>query len=187
MYIWFKTNKLTVSYQYMSALCYREIHLLRFISCYCTLMYTRERRCYIIGNVLRPRQDCEDGKGQQSETEPTKGRGTAGGGRFQCVPGNPGGGQEGGRHRDKAGDGVTGGHGNTLPAAGEQVVSGLEDVGDTPKGKGDAVPDGLHPGDGPPSLQERRRPGSSAQLGPLHGPGLSAERPSNRAQEIPGQ
>ena len=67
------------------------------------------------------------------------------------------------------------------------MVSGLEDVGDDPKGKGDTVPDGLHHGDGLLSFQERRSPGPSAQLGPLHGPGLSAERPPDGAQEIPGR
>ena len=68
---------------------------------------------------------------------------------------------------------------------GEQVVSESEDVGDAPKGKGGAVPDGLHPGDGPPSFQERCSQGPSAQLGPLPGPGLSSERPPDGAQEIP--
>ena len=53
----------------------------------------------------------------------------------------------------------------------------MEDVGDDPKGKEGAVPDRLHPGDGPPSLQERRSPGPSAQLGPLHVPGLYIKRP----------
>ena len=50
-----------------------------------------------------------------------------------------------------------------------------------------AVPDGLHPGDGPPSLQECCCPGPLAQLGPLHGPRLPAERPPDGAQEIPGR
>ena len=64
----------------------------------------------------------------------------------------------------------------------------MEDMGGAPKGKVCAVPDGLHPGDGPPSFQERRSPGPSAQLGPLHGPELSAERPPpDGAQEIPGR
>ena len=67
------------------------------------------------------------------------------------------------------------------------MVLGSEDVGDDPKGKGGAVPDGLHPGDGPPSFQGRRSPGPLAQLGPLHGPGLSAEHPPDGAQEIPGR
>ena len=38
-----------------------------------------------------------------------------------------------------------------------------------------------------PSLQERRSLGPSAQLGPLHGPGLSAKRPPDGAQEILGR
>ena len=36
----FTIYKTTMSYQYMSALWYCKIHLLRFISCYCTLIYT---------------------------------------------------------------------------------------------------------------------------------------------------
>ena len=66
-------------------------------------------------------------------------------------------------------------------------MSVLEDVGDDPKGKGGVVPDGLHPGDGQPSFQERRSPGPSAKLGPLYGPGLSAECPPYGAQEMPGR
>ena len=38
-----------------------------------------------------------------------------------------------------------------------------------------------------PSFQESRSPGPLAQLGPLHGPGLPAGRPPDRAQEIPGR
>ena len=56
------------------------------------------------------------------------------------------------------------------------MVSGPVDVGNAQEGKGGAVPDGLHTGYGPPSLQECRRPGPLEQLGPLHGPGLSTER-----------
>ena len=67
------------------------------------------------------------------------------------------------------------------------MVSVLADVGDASEWKGNAVPDGLHPGDGPPSLWECRYPGPSAQLRPLHGPGLPAERPPDRAQEVPGR
>ena len=40
MSIRFKTYKVTVSYKYMSPSCYRQIHLLRFTSCYCTFIYT---------------------------------------------------------------------------------------------------------------------------------------------------
>ena len=68
------------------------------------------------------------------------------------------------RHRNNASNRGTRVNGKTLPAAGEQVVSGSEDVGGASKRKGGAVPDGLHPGDGPPSFQERRRLGPSAQL-----------------------
>ena len=66
-------------------------------------------------------------------------------------------------------------------------MSGSEDVGDDSKRKGGAVLDVLHPGDGTPSFQECCRPGPSAQLGPLHGPGLPDERPPDGAQVIPGQ
>ena len=37
-------------------------------------------------------------------------------------------------------------------------------------GEGGAVPDGLHPGDGPSSFQEHFRPGPLAQLGSLLDP-----------------
>ena len=114
--------------------------------------------------------------------ELAKESGTAGGGRLQCRFGNTRRGQEGGGHRNVAGNVGTGRHGKTLPSKGEEVVSGPEDVGDAPKGEGGEVLDGIHPGDGHPSLQERRRPGPSAQLGPLHGPGMSAERPPDGTQ-----
>ena len=54
-----------------------------------------------------------------------------------------------------------------------------------PKGKGGVVPDRLNPGDGPPSLQECLRPGSSAQLRPLHGAGLPANHLPDGAQAVP--
>ena len=57
-------------------------------------------------------------------------------------------------------------------------------MGDASERKGGAVTDGLHPGDGPPSLWECIRPGTSAQLGPLYGPGLPAKRLPNGAQEV---
>ena len=38
--------------------------------------------------------------------------------------------------------------------------------------------------DGPPSLRECLCPGTSEQLGPLHGPGLPAKRPPNGTQEV---
>ena len=67
------------------------------------------------------------------------------------------------------------------------MVSGPADVGNAQEGKVGAVLDGLHPGDGPPSLQECHRPGPSAQLGPLHGPGLSAKRTPDGDEAIPGR
>ena len=39
MSIEFTTYKVTVIYQYMSALCYRKIKLIGFIHSYCTLIY----------------------------------------------------------------------------------------------------------------------------------------------------
>ena len=39
--------------------------------------------------------------------------------------------------------------------------------------------------DGPPSLRECLRPGPSAQLRPLHGSGLPANRLPDKTQEIP--
>ena len=53
--------------------------------------------------------------------------------------------------------------------------------------KGGAVPDGLHPGDGPPFLQECRRPGPPQQLGPLYVPGLPVKRLPDGAQEVSGR
>ena len=38
-FIKFTTYKVTVSYQYMSSVCYREIHLLRFMCSCCNLIY----------------------------------------------------------------------------------------------------------------------------------------------------
>ena len=67
------------------------------------------------------------------------------------------------------------------------MVLGPADVGNAQEGKVGAVPDGLHPGDGPPSLQECHRPGPSAELGPLHGPGLSAKCTPDGDEAIPGR
>ena len=39
MSIWFTRYEVMVSYQYISSSCYRKIHPLRLISCYCTLVY----------------------------------------------------------------------------------------------------------------------------------------------------
>ena len=60
-------------------------------------------------------------------------------------------------------------------------------MGNAQEGKGGAVPDGSHPGDGPLSLQECHRLGPSAQLGPLHGPGLSAKRTPDGDEALPGR
>ena len=62
---------------------------------------------------------------------------------------------------------------------------GRDDVDHAPKAKGGAVPDIVYPEDGPPSLWECLRPGSSAQLRPLHGAGLPAKRLSDGAQAVP--
>ena len=64
---------------------------------------------------------------------------------------------------------------------------GPEDVGDAPKVEGGEVPDGLHHGDGQPYLQERRSPGTSEELGPLHGPVLSDKLPPDGTQAILGR
>ena len=136
------------------------------------------------GVLPRPRLHLGDGEGRRSALEPTQGSGAAGGGGLQRETCNTGGGQESGRHRYDAGNGGTRGHGETLPAAGEQVVSVSEEVGDASKMKGGAVPDGLHPGDGPPSFQVRHSPGPLAQLGPLHGPGLPTEFPPEGEQAV---
>ena len=65
-----------------------------------------------------------------------------------------------------------------------KVVSGSADMADASERKGGAVPDGLHPGDGPPSLREFRCPGPLAQLVPLYGPGLPAKHLPDGAQEV---
>ena len=67
------------------------------------------------------------------------------------------------------------------------MVSGPADVGNAQEGKVGAFLDGLHPGDRSPSLQECHRPGPSAQLGPLHCPGLSAKRTPDGDEAIPGR
>ena len=41
MSIRFTIHRVTVSYQYMSSLCYCEIHLLRFVFCYHTSIYNK--------------------------------------------------------------------------------------------------------------------------------------------------
>ena len=41
MYIWLTIHIATMIYQYMSYLCYGNIHLLRFISFNCTLLYNK--------------------------------------------------------------------------------------------------------------------------------------------------
>ena len=91
---------------------------LKFLTVEHTRVRTRDGGAAVVhrGSVPRPQQHCDNGEGHRSNTEPTKGSGTAGGGRFQCGPGNTGGGQEGGRHCDDAGDRGTGGNGETLPA-----------------------------------------------------------------------
>ena len=45
----FTISKITVSYQYIFALCYREINLLRFISCYCT--FINKKDVYLLGFI----------------------------------------------------------------------------------------------------------------------------------------
>ena len=56
MSIQFTISKVTLSYQYIYiyiyALCYREMHLLEFIGCYCTFIYTKYviQLCFIINH-----------------------------------------------------------------------------------------------------------------------------------------
>ena len=52
MYILFTTYKVTASYQYMSALCYRGIHLLMFICSDCAFIYKKYviLLCFIINH-----------------------------------------------------------------------------------------------------------------------------------------
>ena len=64
------------------------------------------------------------------------------------------------------------------------MVSGSADVGYALEHKVGAVPDGLHSGDGPPSLWECCRPGPSSKLGPLYGTGLPAKSLPDGAQEV---
>ena len=138
------------------------------------------------GMLPRPRRHLDDGEVRRSATNPTQGSGAAGGGGSQHKPRGTGGRQESGGHCSNAHNGGSQGHVATLPASGEKVVLGSEDVGDASEWKGGAVLDRLHTGEGPPSLQECRRLGPFAQLGPLHGPGLPTKCPPDRAQEIPG-
>ena len=51
--IWFTTYKVTVSYQYMSALGYRGINRIEFIYSYCTFIYNEYviLLCFVINNL----------------------------------------------------------------------------------------------------------------------------------------
>ena len=64
-------------------------------------------------------------------------------------------------------------------------MSEQADMGHSTEGKEGAVLDRLYPENGPPSLQECIRSVPSAQLGPLHGPGMPAKRLPDGTQEIP--
>ena len=77
-------------------------------------------------------------------------------------------------------------HGLSLLVGGETVVQRPADVGHEKEGTLGAVPDGLHPRDGPLCLQECHHPGPPAQLGPLHGPGLPTKRTPVGGELIPG-
>ena len=52
MSIKFTIHIVTLSYKFMSSSCYREIHLLRFIFCHCTLIYNKYviSLCFIISH-----------------------------------------------------------------------------------------------------------------------------------------
>ena len=139
------------------------------------------------GSVHRPQGHDNDGAGSGVDPEEATERGTDGGGQLQRRHRSTGGGLEGGGHCDGASNGRAGGHGAALLAARETMVSGPADVADDKEGTGGALIDGLHPGEGPPSLQEYHRPGPSAQLGPLHGPGLSDKCTPVGDETLPGR
>ena len=56
------------------------------------------------------------------------------------------------------------------------MIQGQADVGDGVAREGGEVPDGLHSGIKSPDFPERGRPGSEAQLRPLHVHGVPAQR-----------
>ena len=60
-------------------------------------------------------------------------------------------------------------------------------MGHAAEGTGGVFPDRLHSGDGQPSVQECRCPGTLAQLGPLHGPWLLAECTPGGDEAVPGE
>ena len=79
----------------------------------------------------------------------------------------------------------TRGHGRTLPSALTQMGQGTEDVDHVKGGEGSPVPDGLYPGDRPPSLMERVRSVSKSQHRSLYGVGLPLQRPREVTHQIP--
>ena len=136
------------------------------------------------GMLPRPRRHLDDREGRRSAQGAPQGSGASGGGRPQHKFCGTGGRPERGGHRGHFRDRGTGGHSTALPTATVPLVSGQEDVGHAMEGKVGAVPDRLYHGDRTPSLQECLRPGPSAQLGPLHVPGLPDKRFHDGAQEI---
>ena len=68
---------------------------------------------------------------------------------------DPEGDRRGGGYCGGIGDGGTRGHFGALPPATDPLVSGRKYVEYATRGEGGAVPDGLYPGDGSPSLWKR--------------------------------
>ena len=80
--------------------------------------------------------------------------------------------------------GGAGGYGGTLTAKEARVGKGTEDVGDNEGGESGKVPDRLHPGYLPQSLQERGRPGPPPQFGSLHGDGTTRGRDGAGTRQV---
>ena len=65
------------------------------------------------------------------------------------------------------------------------MVPRRENVENSTAGEGVAVPDGLHPGDGPPSLQEHVRLKPQAQLRSLLDLGVPLQRQNEGTHKVP--
>ena len=114
-----------------------------------------------------------------------QGRRTVGGGGLQCQSGGAGGRPEGREYRGGYGNRGTGRYVNALPPAPALMVPGQEDVEHYPGGEGGAVPDGLHSGDGSPSLWKCLCPGSQAYLILLNSSGLPTQCSPEGASQVP--
>ena len=72
-----------------------------------------------------------------------------------------------------------------LPSVLSPLVPIRENVYNGQAGEGGAIIDGLHPGNGPPSLQENVRPGPQAQLRSVHGLGLPPQQHPEGTHKVP--